>query len=110
MLCKIKSIQFKGIFMARKYKYHTAEFKLKIALEAAKNEKTVNQIASEHAITPAQVMEWKKLLLSEGTVLFQGKRSAKAAEAHEDVELLQQQVGKLTVQIDWLKKKLGIAT
>lgn len=60
--------------MVRKYRSHTADFKLKVALEAARNEKTVNQIASEHAVSPAQVVEWKKLLLSEGASLFQGKR------------------------------------
>jgi transposase-like protein len=94
--------------MTRKYRSHTPDFKLKVALEAAKNEKTVNQIASEYAVSPTQVVEWKKQLFSEGTNIFQGKKSIKAVEAHEDVELLQQQVGKLTVQIDWLKKKLGI--
>lgn len=93
--------------MARKYQIHTAEFKLKVALEAAKNEKTVNQIASEYAVFPSQVVEWKKLLLSEGTSLFQSKKT-KSVEAHEDVDLLQKQIGKLTVQIDWLKKKLGV--
>jgi transposase-like protein len=96
--------------MTRKYKSHTPEFKLKVALEAAKNEKTINQIASEHSVLPSQVVDWKKLLLSEGARLFQGKRQPKTAEAHEDVDLLQKQIGKLTVQIDWLKKKLGIAS
>lgn len=94
--------------MARKYKSHSPGLKLKIALEATKNEKTVNQIASEYAVHPAQVSEWKKMLLERADIVFQGRKTAaKMLEAHEDVELLQQQVGKLTVQIDWLKKKLG---
>jgi transposase-like protein len=93
--------------MARRYKSHNADFKLKIALEAAKNEKTVNQIASEYSVHPGQVSEWKKQLLDGASQLFQTKRATKAREAYEDVELLQQQIGKLTVQVDWLKKKLG---
>ena len=93
--------------MARRYTSYNADFKLKVALEAAKNEKTVNQIASEYSIHPGQVSEWKKQLLDSANLLFQGKRTTKIREAHENVELLQQQVGKLTVQIDWLKKKHG---
>jgi transposase-like protein len=81
-----------------------------VALEAAKNERTINQIASDYEVSPAQIMEWKKHLLSEGLSIFQNKRVTRAAEAHEDVAHLQQQIGKLTVQIEWLKKKQGITS
>lgn len=94
--------------MARKYKNHSSELKLKVALEAASNQKTVNQIASDHGVTPVQVMEWKKCLLEEGSQLFHSKRKVKTPEAHEDVGYLQQQIGKLTTQIEWLKKKQGM--
>jgi transposase len=94
--------------MSRKYKNHTPELKLKVALEASKNEKTTNQIASEFGVYPSQVTEWKKQLMDNGSQLFQNKRQTKPnPEACEDVALLQQQVGRLTVQLDWLKKKLG---
>jgi transposase len=93
--------------MKRKYRTHSAGFKLKVALEAARNDKTINQIASEYVVSPTQVIEWKKLLTSEGVSIFQNKKSIKATEAYEDVEFLQQQVGRLTVQIERLKKKLG---
>lgn len=93
--------------MTRKYRTHSPSLKFKIAIEAIKNEKTVNQIASEFEVSPSQIIEWKKQFLAEGTSIFQGKKPAKKTEAHEDVELLQQQVGKLTLQVDWLKKKLS---
>ena len=96
--------------MARKYKIHTPTLKLKVTLEAVHNQKTVNQIASEYGVAPVQVTEWKKQLLEEGVQLFQNKRRSKAPEAHEDVEYLQQQVGKLSTQIEWLKKKQGLAS
>lgn len=96
--------------MSRKYRSHAPDFKLKVALEATKNERTINQIASEYGVAPAQVVEWKKHLLLEGATVFQNKRMTKSTEAHEDVAHLQQQIGKLTVQIDWLKKKQGIAS
>lgn len=91
--------------MARRYRSHTADFKLKVAIEATKNEKTINQIASEYEISPTLVMEWKKHLLSEGIEIFNNKRAAKTVESHEEVSYLHQQIGKLAVQLDWLKKK-----
>lgn len=94
--------------MTRRYKNHSPALKLKVAIEAAQNQKTVNQIASENSIAPAQVTEWKKLLLEEGTQVFQNKRKTKSPEAHEDINYLQQQIGKLTAQIEWFKKKQGI--
>jgi transposase-like protein len=94
--------------MARKYRNHTPLLKLKVALDAIGNQKTVNQIASEHMVCPAQVTEWKKQLLEQGPNIFQNKRREKIVEAHEDVAYLQQQVGKLTAQIEWLKKKQGL--
>lgn len=96
--------------MSRKYRNHAPDFKLKVALEAAKNERTINQIASDYGVAPAQVIEWKKHLLSEGACVFQNKRLTKSTEVHEDVSHLQQQIGKLTVQIEWLKKKQGITS
>jgi len=96
--------------MKKKYKSYTPSLKMKVALEAAKNEKTVNQIASEFGVNPSQVSEWKNQLIENGTQLFERKRQAKSQEAYEDVTLLQQQVGRLTVQLEWLKKKLGHTT
>lgn len=95
--------------MARKYTTYSPEKKFKIAMEAARNDKTVNQIASEYGVHACQVSEWKRQLMESGTELFRSKRRRKTRECIEDVEYLQQQVGKLTVQLDWLKKKQGIA-
>lgn len=104
-LCKIRHLL--GAVMTRKYRSHTVDLKLKVAIEASRNEKTINQIASEYDVSPTLVVDWKKHLLCQGKEIFQNKRVSKKSEAHEDVALLQQQVGKLTVQVDWLKKKLG---
>ena len=94
--------------MARKYTTYSPEKKFKVAFEAARNDKTVNQIASEHSIHACQVSEWKRQLMESGTELFRKQRKQKSRECSEDVEYLQQQVGKLTVQLNWLKKKQGI--
>lgn len=91
--------------MVRKYKCHTPSIKVKVALEATGNQKTTAQIASENLVSPSQVTEWKNQLLDEAENFFQGKKRRKAIEPHEDIAYLQQQIGKLTTQIEWLKKK-----
>jgi transposase len=73
-----------------------------------KNEKTINQIASEYSVAPSCITDWKKQLLEQGPNIFKIRASIKSPEAHEDVEYLQKQIGKLTIQVDWLKKKSGI--
>lgn len=95
--------------MARKYSSYSPEKKLRVALEAARNEKTVSQIASEHGIHPCQVSDWKRQLLSEGAEIFRSKRTRQDRDGRQDVEYLQQQIGKLTVEVEWLKKKHGLA-
>lgn len=95
--------------MARKYTAYTPEKKFRIALEASRDQKTVNQIASEYSVHTSQVSEWKKQLMSSGAELFRTKRKRKSKECSEDVGYLQQQVGKLMVELEWLKKKQGIA-
>jgi len=93
--------------MKKKYKSYKPEFKLKVALEAVKNEKTTNQIASYYEISKALVCDWKKCLIQKGSNVFQNT-DKKAKNKNEDVDFLQQQIGRLTVELEWLKKKLGI--
>ena len=91
--------------MTAKRKQHTAQFKFKVALEAVKGEQTRNQIASQHSIHPGQVTEWKKKLLSEGVQVFGGKqRQAAVAQAKQEAELYEQ-IGRLKMELEWLKKK-----
>tara|TARA_B100001964_G_scaffold201884_1_gene229859 strand:- start:286 stop:576 length:291 start_codon:yes stop_codon:yes gene_type:complete len=95
--------------MARKYTTYSPDLKFRIALEASQNNKTINQIASEYGVHTSQVAEWKKQLLESGIELFSTKRKRKSKNCCEDVDYLQQKIGKLTVEIDWLKKKQGLA-
>jgi transposase-like protein len=94
--------------VARQYNPYPAQTKMRIALEAFRSDKTINQIASENGLHPSQVSQWKKHLQDSGPEVFENKRK-KAPQACEDVEYLQQHVGRLTVQLEWLKKKLGVA-
>ena len=90
--------------MAQKRKHYKAEFKFQIALEAAKGLKTINQLASEHDLHPNQISQWKRQLLEEGTTLF-GNGSVKQQREAAKVETeLYEQVGRLKMEVEWLKK------
>jgi putative transposase len=91
--------------MTTRRKQHSAQFKFKVALEAAKGEQTRNQIASQHGVHPGQVTEWKQKLLSEGTQLF-GRQPGREAAAQASREAdLYEQIGRLKMELEWLKKK-----
>jgi putative transposase len=86
-------------------KIHSAEFKAKVALEAVKGQKTVNQIASEFGLHPNQVSTWKKHLLGALPEVFD-KKFVKPDETHAALtDQLYEQIGRLKVELDWLKKK-----
>lgn len=91
-------------------KKHSAEFKAKIALEAAKGLKTINEIASEAEVHPTQVTQWKKQLLDEIQTLFGTTRGQKQKSEEDLAAILYQQIGQLKVELDWMKKKSGIAS
>jgi transposase len=85
----------------------TAAFKARVALEAIKGQKTVNEIAAEYEVHPNQVSAWKKQMLESAGLVFGDKlaRNEKSFEAERD--RLYRQIGQLQVENDWLKKKTG---
>lgn len=94
--------------MAKKRRKFSQSFKFKVALEAVKEVRTVNQIAAEYQLHPNQVSRWKQQLLTEGGDIFSRRsRQAelKAAEARE-AELFEQ-IGRLKMELEWLKKKVA---
>ena len=74
--------------MARKYTTYSPEQKFRIALEASRNVKIVNQIASEYGVHACQISEWKRHLMDSGTELFRSRRKHKAIECSENVDYL----------------------
>lgn len=84
---------------------HSAEIKAKVALAAIRGEHTVNEIATMYGVHPTMIAKWKKQLLEEVPQVFANRRSA-AVRAQEDVTgTLYQEIGRLKVELDWLKKK-----
>ena len=85
----------------------TSEFKAKVAIEAIKGHKTINELASEFEISPSQINSWKKLLLDGASDTFSRGKQKREAEYEAEKDRLYQQVGKLQVELEWLKKKTG---
>ena len=84
---------------------HSAQFKAKVALEAIKAERTLNDIAAEYEVHPVQVQQWKKLALEGMASVFDSKKDQTAADHEALTAQLYQQIGQLKVEVDWLKKK-----
>jgi len=82
--------------------------KAKVALEALKGDKTVNEIASMYQVHPNRVCKWKKQALELLPQAMADKRANKQDDGHCDQAKLYQQIGQLTVEVDFLKKKLEL--
>ncbi len=93
---------------SRKRKVHSPEFKAKVGLEALKGVKTINEIGQEYGVHPVQVGQWKKAIQEQAKRLFEGNRGPKPVVEHREPERLYSEIGKLKMELDWLKKKSGI--
>jgi transposase-like protein len=91
--------------VTEKRRRYSAGFKFRIALEAAKGTRTLSEIASETAVHPNQISQWKRQLLDDGTELFR-RASARQQREQEKLEAdLYEQIGRLKMELEWLKKK-----
>lgn len=89
--------------MKAKRKRHSADFKIQVALEAAKELKTLAELASQFDLHPNQISEWKKTLLARGSEVF--KTSTKDVEKEGLIATLYEQLGRTQMELEWLKKK-----
>jgi len=91
--------------MKKEAKQYSAEEKTKIAVEALKGELTIAQITSKYGVHATQITNWKKQALESMVSGFKDKRKGKDPGDDQLVSSLYQQIGQLTVERDWLKKK-----
>lgn len=91
--------------MKNKRKRHDPQFKARVALEALKGIKTVQQIATEFGIHPGQVTEWKKLLSQHAGSVFESGKSREVEDFSMERTDLHSKIGELTVQLDFVVKK-----
>ena len=97
-----------GKSMKSKRRNHSAQFKAKVALAAAKGDKTIAELAGQYEVHPNQITKWKKQLIESLPEIFSRCRQKDRRRQDELTEHLYQQIGQLKVELDWLKKKSGL--
>ena len=90
--------------MKGKRKQHTAAFKAQVALAALKGDKTVNEVAAQFGVHPTLIHDWKKKLLAGAAAVFEGGAKAAPAADAQQAELFEQ-IGRLKMELEWVKKK-----
>ncbi len=92
---------------SKKRKVHGAQFKAKVGLEAIRGDKTLNEIGQLHGVHPVAVGQWKKEIQDRVASLFERKRGPKPS-AYASDDRLYEEIGRLKMELDWLKKKSGL--
>jgi transposase-like protein len=93
--------------MSKKRRQYSSETKFKLALEAAKGSKTLAEISSDAGVHPNQISQWKSQLLDEGAGLFRRNPDKSVRELHQQEAELYEQIGRLKMELEWLKKKVA---
>jgi len=96
--------------MSTQRKQYSAEFKARVALEALKGLKTVNELASTYGVHPTQITHWKHRLQKEMPEIFSARRAKREHDQEAFQAQLYQHIGQLKVELDWMKKKAGLGS
>jgi transposase-like protein len=94
--------------MAGKRKVHTAAFKAQVALAALKGDRTVNELAGHYGVHPTLIHGWKKQLLTGAEGVFGSPAQAASVDAEARQAELFEQIGRLKMELEWLKKKAAV--
>ena len=93
--------------MARKRKNHTPAFKAQVALAALKGYRTVNELAGHFGVYPTLIHAWKKQLLAGAEAAFANGAKPDADDGEARQRELYEQIGRLKMELEWLKKKVA---
>ena len=88
-------------------KTYSADFKAKVALESVKGDKSLAELAAKYEVHPTQIGQWRKVLLSGLSEVFSDKRQKQEENTEEEKSRLYEEIGRLKIALDWLKKKSG---
>jgi len=91
--------------MSKKRRRFSAAFKFQVALEAAKGTKTLNELSSQYAVHANQISGWKRELLEGGATVFSSNSAQQLREQEALQTELYEQIGRLKMELEWLKKK-----
>jgi transposase-like protein len=89
----------------KRRKRYGAQFKFQVALNAAKGTKTINELATEHSLHPNQISQWKRQLLEAGPSIFSSAEARERRQQEASEAELFEQIGRLKMELEWLKKK-----
>ena len=89
-------------------KQYSPKFKARVALESIRGERTLNQLASQFHVHPVQIGHWRKTALEQLADLFVDGRKGKRSDRDVEKDVLYEEIGRLKVELDWLKKKVGL--
>ena len=93
--------------MAGKRKQHTPAFKAQVALAAVRGDRTINELASHYGVHPTLIHAWKKQLLAGADQVFGNGTKAAAGDVEAEKAELFEQIGRLKMELEWLKKKVA---
>jgi putative transposase len=91
--------------MSKQRRRFTPDFKFRVALEAAKGQQTIGELAAKHSVHPNQISQWKRQLLESGGEVF--ARNGASDRQEVDQSELYEQIGRLKMELEWLKKKVA---
>jgi len=92
--------------MRRKRRNHSAAFKAKVALAAARGDKTLAELAEHYEVHPNQIQDWRRKLVDNAERLFQ-RGAGRENDAEHKLKELHAKIGQLTMERDFLSDKLG---
>jgi transposase len=92
----------------KKRKVHSAQFKAQVGIDAVRGTRTIAEIAQCHGVHPVMVIQWKNAILARAGTLFEAKRGPKGNPVQGDQARLWDEIARLQVELDWLKKKSGL--
>lgn len=91
--------------MANVRKRHGADFKSRVALEALRQQRTINEMTAEYGVHATQMNNWKKQALEAIPAAFSNKREREQRHQQSEIDELHRQIGQLVAEKEWLQKK-----
>lgn len=95
--------------MGKRRTVHSEEFKAKVALEAARGARTLSELSSMFKVHPTVISQWKRQLIRDAPEVFASGRSGRERSEEEITAPLYEEIGRLKVEVDFLKKKLCLS-
>lgn len=94
--------------MAGQRRNHSASFKAKVAVDALKESETLSELAGRHQVHPNMVAQWRRELVEGAVGVFSSRTRGRPKRELEEKDDMLKEIGRLKMDLEWLKKKLGV--